>query len=84
MPLSDTTDTLRASGSRRVSKRSSVLRPHRDSSVTSTASMCRAPHRLTVSARGRSTREHFLDSGGGYPDDIIAIAALIEELQFVK
>jgi hypothetical protein len=28
------------------------------------------PHRLTVSARGRSTWEHFLESGGRYPEDL--------------
>ena len=28
------------------------------------------PHRLTISARGRSTWEHFLDSGGRYPEDL--------------
>ncbi len=28
------------------------------------------PHRLTVSARGRSTWEHFLERGGRYPDDL--------------
>ena len=28
------------------------------------------PHRLTVSGRGRSTWERFLDSGGRYPEDL--------------
>ena len=28
------------------------------------------PHRLTVSVRGRSTWERFLDSGGRYPEDL--------------
>jgi hypothetical protein len=28
------------------------------------------PNRLMVSARGRSTWERFLDSGGRYPDDL--------------
>jgi hypothetical protein len=30
------------------------------------------PHRSTVSARGRSTWEHFLESGGRYPEDLIS------------
>lgn len=28
------------------------------------------PHRLTVSARGHSTWEHFLNSGGRFPEDL--------------
>ena len=42
MPFSAITDTRRASSSFSVASRSVVLRPQRDNSVTSTASMCRA------------------------------------------
>jgi hypothetical protein len=41
MPFKATTDTRRASNSFNVANRSVVLRPQRDSSVTSTASICR-------------------------------------------
>ncbi len=42
MPFSAITDTRRTSSSRRVSNKSRVLRPHRDSSVTRMASIRRA------------------------------------------
>ena len=57
MPLSAITDTRRASNSCNVASRSVVLRPQRDNSVTSTASICRAC--ASAMTRRRSARSSF-------------------------
>ncbi len=60
MPFSATSDTRRASNSLSEASRSVVLRPQRDSSVTSTASIsrrCASASTFRRSARSRRTPE---------------------------
>ena len=57
MPFSATSDTRRASNSLSVASKSAVLRPQRDSSVTSTASISRRC--TSASTRLRSARSSF-------------------------
>jgi len=57
IPFKATTDTRHASNSFSVASRSVVLRPHRESSVTSTASICRAwASAMTLRRSARSSR----------------------------